>query len=85
MTCGSFTMYSVLVVYGFQSCVPYLKLERCLLLFSIAVVVAVAVVVVVVATVVVVVVVVVGVFSKQLSSNILLCLLFLLDFSWQVD
>ena len=78
-------MYSVLVVYGFQSCVPYLKLERCLLLFSIAVVVAVAVVVVVVATVVVVVVVVVGVFSKQLSSNILPCLLFLLDFSWQVD
>ena len=81
-------MYSVLVVYGFQSCVPYLKLERCLLLFSIAVVVAVAVVVVidVVATVVVVVVVVVvGVFPKQLSSNILLCLLFLLDFSWQVD
>ena len=47
-------MYSVLVVYGFQSCVPYLKLERCLLLFSIAVVVAVAVVVVVVAAVVVV-------------------------------
>ena len=72
MTCGSFTMYSVLVVYGFQSCVPYLKLERCLLLFSIAVVVAVAVVVVidVVATVVVVVVVVVvGVFSKQLSLS----------------
>ena len=59
-------MYSVLVVYGFQSCVPYLKLERCLLLFSIAVVV---VVVTIVVAVIVVVVVVVGVFSKQLSLS----------------